>query len=98
MQEIADSTCIHLVPVLSGTHTCLHLLFTDKVSIFEMSNYIHLFVLKYAPSGHESTHFRIDSSFINTKKNRNAHFWDYTEFKRLKINSKVMDWVKLVSL
>ena len=34
-QEIADNICIHLASLLSGTHTCLHLLFTDKVSILK---------------------------------------------------------------
>lgn len=46
IHEIADGICIHLVSVLSGTHTCVHLLFTDKARIFEMSSYITLFVLK----------------------------------------------------
>ena len=46
MHKIANNICIHLVPVLSGTHTCLHLPFTDKGSIFEMSSYIKLFVHK----------------------------------------------------
>lgn len=46
MHKIADSICIHLVSVLSGTHSCLPLLFTDKVSIFEMSSYINPFARK----------------------------------------------------
>ena len=68
-QEIADNICIRLASLLSGTHTCLHLLFTDKVSVLKwvaVSIYLcwnnHLvFIFFLWKNVHESIHSNLTS-------------------------------------
>lgn len=107
MQEMAESICTHPVPRYQApTLVCiccspikLAFLRWVAVSVYLSSNKHLVFIFCLWKNVHESTHSTSEfiRSFGNSKKNRNAHFLDYIECKRLKINGKEMDQVKLVS-